>query len=413
MDNNPHYACVPNPTLLWYTTLLFMRMNKIQSSKVRGKRVLLRVDYNIEVDRAGKLRDTTRIQATLPTIQWLLRNGAQVILVSHRGRPQGKDRKLSLQPVVPVLKRLTKQSVVFVSTPVFSRATEQAITSASTTDIILLENIRFEAGEEENSGVLAKRLASFADIAVNDAFADSHRAHASIVGVAKYLPMYAGMLLQQEVSTLQQLMIKPKRPYVAIIGGAKISTKLHLIQKLLRQADYVLLGGALANTLLQAEGVAIGASLSEPTMVKELAGLHSFDVQLKLPCDVVVAKRRAPRAPTRITAVGKIAPREMILDIGPDTIELFRRIIRTAKTVVWNGPMGVYELPPFDRGTIALAKAVAQGHATSIAGGGETIDAIRRSKTASRFTFLSTGGGAMLEFLEGKHLPGVVVTQRR
>lgn len=385
-------------------------MRDIRKAQVRGKRVLLRVDYNIDADHRGRIRDLTRILATVPTISWLLSRGATVILVSHRGRPHGRDPKLSLRPIVPVLRRLLKRPILFVDSPVGAKSTAVSLAAMKPGSIALLENIRFEAGEEENSVALAKTLAGLADLAVNDAFADSHRAHASIVGVARYRRMYAGLLLQKEVAMLTGLLRRPKRPYVAIIGGAKISTKLHLIQRLLKQADYVLLGGALANTLLQAEGVAIGASLTEPAMLRAAEGLTSTNVKLKIPVDVVVSTKRVARAPATTVAVGNIRPRQIILDVGPDTIALYGSVIDKAKTIVWNGPMGVYELPPFDRATVALAKRIGRHRATSIAGGGETVDAIHRSGAAKKFTFLSTGGGAMLEFLEGKTLPGVAAT---
>jgi phosphoglycerate kinase len=386
------------------------RMRDIRKVDVRGKRVLLRVDYNIELTKQGKVRDTTRILATLPTIQWLLQREARILLVSHRGRPTGRQAKYSLRPFVPILRHLIGRPIVFIATPLMSRATEVALRAAPPRAVVLLENIRFEAGEEDNSRAVAARLASFTDLAVNDAFADSHRAHASIVGVAAYLPMYAGLLLQKEITTLTGLVTRPKRPYVAIIGGAKISTKLGLIKSLLKQADYVLLGGALANTLLQAEGIAIGTSLVEPSMLKAAAGLTSTNTKIKLPVDVIVARSRSARAKTRHTAVGNLGPKDMILDVGPDTIELFSAVIAKAKTVVWNGPMGVYEVPPYNRATMALAKRIAAHRCISVVGGGETVDAIRRSGVANKFTFLSTGGGAMLEFLEGKTLPGVAVT---
>jgi len=384
-----------------------MQLRQIEKTKVQGKGVILRVDYNVEVEKNGRLRDLTRLEATLPTVRWLLKHGAQVILVSHRGRPQGRDKKLSLRPVVQPLERLLKRPIIFIDAPIFSQACATAIEQAKKGSVILLENIRFEPGEEKNSPVLARRLASFGDIAVNDAFADSHRAHASIVALSKQLPMYAGLLLQKEIMILSSLLQKPVRPYVAVIGGAKISTKLHLIKQLLKQADMVLLGGALANTLLRAEGIAVGASLIEPSMMKIAKGLRSTNSKLKIPCDVVVQTKKNNRVAIRTTAVGNIQPTERILDVGPDTIELFRRVLLTAKTVVWNGPMGVYEEPPFDRATIALAKVIGAKKIISVAGGGETIDAIHRSGVSKKFSFLSTGGGAMLEFLEGKTLPGV------
>ena len=391
-----------------------MRLRQIQQAKVRGKRVLVRVDYNVALEKNGQLRDLTRLKETLPTLRWLLNHGAKIILVSHRGRPHGRDKKLSLKPVVAPLQRLLKRKIVFIDAPIFSQAFLRALDHTKPTEVVLVENIRFEAGEEDDSPALAKRLAGIADLAVNDAFADSHRAHASIVGVAQYLKMYAGLLVQKEVATLLSLLTKPARPYVAIIGGAKISTKLHLIKKLLHQADMVLLGGALANTLLQAEGIAIGSSLVEPSMVKIAAGLTSTNHKLKIPCDVVVATKKRAYAATRTTAVGNIKPNESILDIGPDTVDLFGRVLKQAKTIVWNGPMGVYEIPPFDRATVKIAQLIAAKKSTSIAGGGETIDAIHRAGVSAKFSFLSTGGGAMLEFLEGKTLPGVAaVTVRR
>lgn len=388
-----------------------MPLRLLQQANVKGKRVLVRVDYNVEAEKGGRLRDLTRVEATIPTLQWLLKRGAQIILVSHRGRPKGREKNLSLRPAVAPLERMLKRPVRLIDTPLFSRACVQAVAEAKPTEVLMLENIRFEAGEEDNSPALAKRLAGLADLAVNDAFADSHRAHASIVGLAKLRPMYAGLLLQKEISALTGLVKKPARPYVAVIGGAKISTKLQLIKRLLKQADAVLLGGALANTLLQAEGLAVGTSLVEPTMLKIAGGLTLKNPKLKIPCDVVVNKARS--SATRITAVGNIRPQESILDIGPDTIDFYRRILAAAKTVVWNGPMGVYERPPFNRATLALAKVIAATKHTSVAGGGETIDAIRRAGVAKKFSFLSTGGGAMLEFLEGKTLPGVAAVTVR
>lgn len=390
-----------------------MQLRDIRQVDVRKKRVLVRVDYNIATDARGRPRDLSRMHATLPTLQWLVRHGAQVIVVTHRGRPHGRERSLSLRPFVGPLRRILKQPVVFIDAPLFSARFDDQLTAVKRGQVALLENIRFEPGEEDNSPAVAKRLGRYADLVVNDAFAESHRAHASVVGIARIKPVYAGLLLQREVEHLTSLVRRPARPFVAIIGGSKISTKLGLIKRLLRTADAVLLGGALANTLLQAEGLAIGSSLTEPSMLKAAEGLTTTNTKLKIPCDVVVATKKQLRAKTRVTAVGRIGVRDIILDIGPDTIEMYRRIIGTARTVVWNGPMGVYELPPFDRGTVNLAKVIAEHHCLSIAGGGETVDAIRRAGVEARFSFLSTGGGAMLEFLEGQDLPGVAVVRRR
>lgn len=396
--------------MVWYT--VGMRLRELRTASVKNKRILVRVDYNVETV-GGRLRDTTRLERTMPTIQWLLRHGATVILVTHRGRPHGRQAALSLRPLVRPLARLIGQPVSFFSWPLFSHDLTAAMAQLRSGQVVLLENIRFEAGEEDNSPRVAKRLASFCDLMVNDAFADSHRAHASIVGVAKFRRAYAGLLLLDEVSTLSLLLTKPKRPYVAILGGAKISTKLGLITALLKKADHVLLGGALANTILQAEGNAIGASMTEPGILASLRGVSSTNKKLEIPCDVVVATKRSAAVPRTVRAVGNIGRREIILDIGPDTVDLFGRVIAEAKTIVWNGPMGMYELRPFSRGTTALARRIARTSAMSVAGGGETIDAIKRTGSAQHFSFLSTGGGAMLEFLEGRTLPGVAAVRQR
>lgn len=390
-----------------------MRLRDIRRVKVRGQRVLVRVDYNIELNQRGQLRDLNRIEASIPMLRWLLRHGATVIIVAHRGRPHQRQPEFSLRPCVTPLERLLKHRVTFVTTPIFNAHTSQVLAQSIPGQVILLENIRFEPGEEKNDPRLAQRLASFCDLAVNDAFADSHRAHASIVGLAQYRPTYAGLRLQQENTFLSQLTDNPPRPFLAILGGGKISTKLGLVEKLLHRADAVLLGGALANTVLQAEGLAIGSSISEPTMIRAARGLTVRHPRLKIPVDVVVAKRAVTTAARHIRPVGRIQVQEKILDIGPSTIELYTRMINAAKTVVWNGPMGQYEIPPFDRGTKAMARAIAKHRCRSIAGGGETIDAIRSIGAAKKFTFLSTGGGAMLEFLEGKKLPGLLAVKQR
>ncbi len=390
-----------------------MKLRDVRKAKVKNKRVILRVDYNIELGAGGRPRDVSRITATLPTITWLMNHDAKVILVAHRGRPQGRQPRLSLRPLVRPVSRLIKHPIQFIPEPLFHRSVASAIDQLKPGQVAMLENIRFEAGEEENSGRVARRLASLCDIVVNDAFADSHRAHASIVGLAKLRPAYAGLLLQAEVKHLSPLLKRPARPYVAILGGAKISTKLGLIKRLLKRADKVLLGGALANTILQAEGLAIGASFTEPQMLAPAGGLTTANKKLEIPCDVVVTTNRKTGVPRFVRAVGNINHREIIVDVGPDTIDLFSRVIRAARTIAWNGPMGIYEQRPFDRGTQAIAQAVAKSRARAIAGGGETLDAIRQTGRAQHFAFLSTGGGAMLEFLEGKKLPGLAVVQQR
>lgn len=388
-----------------------MVLRDIRKANVKGKKVLVRVDYNIALDRQGRPRDVSRMVATVPTLLWLRAHGAAIIIVSHRGRPTKRGAKDSLQPMVEPLGRLLKTKVQWLADPIWSAGLMTAINTLPSGAVALLENIRFDPGEGTNSPRLAKRLASFGDLLVNDAFSDSHRAHASIVGVAKHLPAYAGLQVQAEVAALSTLLKNPPRPYVAVLGGSKISTKLHLVRALLEQADHVLIGGALANTILQAEGLAIGRSLSEPKMLSAARGLSVSNKHLEIPCDVVVASRPTATAARRIRPVGRVGPDDFILDIGPDTIDMYERILGIAKTIVWNGPMGYYEVPAFAKGTDGIAKAIGRSRAKSYVGGGETIDALQRLKLTNRVTWSSTGGGAMLEFLEGKHLPGLTAVQ--
>jgi len=384
------------------TSRKIRRLTDIPAKALRGRRVLLRVDINVELTARG-VRDTTRLEAIRPTVDHLVNVGAIVLMVAHLGRPAGRDMKYSLHALVAPLRRSIGRPIRFIDDPIYSSKIQNEIASVPSGHVALLENIRFEPGETKNDLRLAKRLASFCDLVVNDAFADSHRAHASLVGVASYRPMVAGCGLTIELDNLQRHLTKPAHPYVALIGGAKISTKLGLVKKLLANVDAICLGGALANTVLKAEGVAVGASLIEPSMIRAARGLHTTNRKIHIPIDVIVAGRGRPIR----RAIGNVEPKERILDIGPDTVELFSRVCASARTIVWNGPMGVYEQRPFDRGTRAIARMMARGKRITIAGGGETVDAIKRQKLDSRFTFLSTGGGAMLEWLEGKTLPGV------
>lgn len=386
-----------------------MSLRELRTAQVQGKRVLVRVDFNSEVDRRGRVRDATRIRAVTPTIVWLLKKKATVILVAHRGRPTGVTPALSLRPFVGAVEQAMRKKVVFLTEPLGSVALKTAVRELKPGSLALLENIRFDRGEEKNSAKTAKNLVQLADVFVLDAFADAHRAHASIVGIRRYKPVYAGLLMAAEIHHLDALMRAPKRPFVAVIGGAKISTKLGVVKKLLKVADHVLLGGALANTMLQAEGVAIGASLSEPSMLKAAKGIRASTAKLEIPIDVVVKNSRGK---IRTTAVANVKAHEKIVDVGRDTIDLFSRAITIAKTIVWNGPLGTYEVPPFNKGTIALARVIGKRKVTAVAGGGETLDAISRAKATSGFSFLSTGGGAMLEYLEGKTLPGVRAVQK-
>lgn len=388
-----------------------MNLRDMRTADVRNTRVLVSVDYNIAMTN-GRVVDDRRIRATIPTIQWLLRRGTAVILVTHRGRPKNNERSLSLRPMTNVLSKLLRRTVRFFPGSVMTAAGRRNIQTLQPGEIGLLENIRFERGEEKNALSLARALAAIADVFVMDAFANAHRAHASTAGVAKYLPSYAGLLIQREVANLAPLLGRVRRPYVALLGGAKISTKLSLIRSLLKRADFVLLGGALANTILAAEGLAIGKSLNEPAMLKSVRGLSVAHRRLIIPVDVVTARTVSSRR-AHICPIGKIYPADTIVDIGPDTVTLFQSIIAKARTIVWNGPMGMYEYPPYDRGTKLMATAIAKRRATAIAGGGETLDTIDRQRVAKKFTFLSTGGGAMLEFLEGKKLPGLEAVRQR
>lgn len=390
-----------------------MRLRDLRTVNVKGKRVLLRVDYNIAVAN-GRVRETHRLEASLATIRWLRSHGATVIILSHRGRPKKADPALSLRPMVQPLSRLLGVNVQWIGQAPTSAGVCATIKTLPPRSVCLLENLRFQSGEDRNAASFARSLARFGDLYVNDAFAVSHRAAASVDALPKLLPAYAGFNLQAEVKQLSRLREHPQRPYIAILGGAKISTKLGLVKKLLKQADHVLLGGALANTVLEAEGLAIGSSLSEPSMLKQTKGLTVQNRHLHIPCDLVVVRGK-PRlkAKTAVRAAADVMPNETIVDIGPDTIELFSRVIRQAKTIVWNGPMGVYELRPFAAGTRALARVIAKSPAVSMVGGGETVDAVRSQHLEKKFTFVSTGGGAMLEFLEGKRLPGVAAVQQR
>lgn len=381
-----------------------MYMKELTREAVTGKRVLVRVDYNIESDARGRLRDVSRLEASWPTIAWLRRRGAVVILLSHRGRPRGRDPKQSLRPCWPVVRRAFGSRVFWRPEKLGSAALSNRLKRLRAGDIALLENLRYTPGEDLNSDATAVQLARLGDLFVNDAFSVSHRPAASVVGITKHLPSYAGLRLATEVEALTPLVRRPRRPYVAIIGGAKISTKLGLVKKLLRRADHVLLGGALANTVLEAEGLAIGRSLSEPTMLRSTRGLTVRNKHLHIPCDVRV---RLPSGRSVVRAVGNVGVDEQIVDIGPDTVAMFARAISRARTIVWNGPMGKYETSPYDTGTKLIARLIAGRRVTSVVGGGETVDAIRSQGLTSRFSFVSTGGGAMLEFLEGKRLPGL------
>ena len=388
-------------------------MNKktIRDLSFKGKRVFVRVDYNVPMDKAGKITDDTRISATLPTLRYLLKQGASLILGAHFGRPKnGPAPEFSLAPVATHLSSLLGKKVKFAAECVGPVA-EAAAQALQPGEVLMLENLRFHSEEEKNDPLFAKGLAALADIAVNDAFGVSHRAHASVEGITKFLPAVAGFLMEKELDFLGRAVTNPERPYVAIIGGAKVSDKIGVIANLLTKVDALLIGGGMANTFIAAQGFSVGKSLVEPDKIplaKDLiAQAKTSGVKLLLPSDVVVAEKFAADAANRVVAVDAIGPEEMALDIGPASSAAFAEALANAKTIVWNGPMGVFEMDAFAKGTEFVAQAVAHSQAVSIVGGGDSVAALEKVGLADQITHISTGGGASLEFLEGKVLPGV------
>lgn len=383
----------------------------IRDIDVNGKKVLVRVDFNVPLSE-GKVGDDTRIRAALPTIQYLLDNGAAVILCSHLGRPKGQpDPKYTLKPVADHLADLLAKPVDFAPDCIGPEA-ERAAKALKAGDVLVLENTRYHAEEEKNGMEMAEQLASLADFFVNDAFGTAHRAHASTEGVTHFKPGVAGFLLEKEIKYLGQAVADPERPFVAILGGAKISDKIGVINNLLTKADAVLIGGGMANTFIKASGFSVADSLVEDEslpLAQEL--LEKAAGKLHLPVDMVLADQFAAEAESKVVPVGNVPEGWRILDIGPETIKSFGEIIKTAGTVVWNGPMGVFEFPKFANGTFSVAKAVADSAAVSIIGGGESVAAIQQSGLAEEITHISTGGGASLEMLEGLELPGVAALQ--
>ena len=383
----------------------------IEDIDVQGKKVLVRVDFNVPI-KDGKVGDDTRIRAALPTIQYLLDHGAAVILASHLGRPKnGPEAKFSLRPVAEYLGTLIKAPVKFAEDTIGSSAVQAAAT-LKPGEVLVLENTRFYPGEEKNNEELARAMASLADLYVNDAFGTAHRAHASTEGVARFLLGVAGFLMEKEIRYLGQAVASPEKPFVAILGGAKISDKIGVIRNLLAKADTILIGGGMANTFFKAQGHEMGDSLVEDTALdtaKEL--LEQGGKKLILPVDMVIADKIEEGAQVKTVPVGPVPAGWKVVDIGPESRAAFAKVIADAKTVVWNGPIGVFEVPPFDEGTYALARAVADSGATSIVGGGDSVAAIQKSGLADKITHISTGGGASLEMLEGLELPGVAALQ--
>ncbi len=378
---------------------------------VKGKRVLVRVDYNVPI-KDGKVGDDTRIVAAMPTLNYLLEHGAAVILFSHLGRPKGgPDLKFSLRPVAAHLRELLGKPVDFADDCVGPVA-EAASRALRPGEVLLLENTRFHPEEEKNDLELAKKMASLADIYVNDAFGSAHRAHSSTEGVAHFLPAVAGFLMEKEIRYLGQAIADPKRPFIAILGGAKISDKIGVIRNLLTKADQVLIGGGMANTFFKAQGYPVGDSLVEDEALDTARQIiQEGSTHLRLPVDVVIGDRFDAEAEKKVMPMGAIPDGWRILDIGPKTVTNFAKALSGAGTVVWNGPMGVFEFPRFADGTVGVAKAVAESEAISIIGGGDSVAAINQAGLADRITHISTGGGASLEMLEGLVLPGLAALQ--
>jgi len=395
-----------------------LRKQTIQDVDLRDKRVIIRADFNVPLDDALQITDDTRIRSTLPTINRAVDEGAKVILCSHLGRPKGKpDPKLSLAPIAKRLQRLLGKEVTF-APDCIGTAVEGLVARMKPGDVMLLENLRFHPGEEKNDEAFSRALASLGDVYINDAFGAAHRAHASIVGITKFIKVAAaGYLLKKEVEYLEGAVADPVRPFVAILGGAKVSGKIEVIENLGKRVDKVIIGGGMAFTFIKAMGQEIGNSLVEDDMLEFARRIQehalSRGVKFYLPVDCVVAHSREPGAETKLVPVQEIPKGWYGLDIGPASVKLFSEAVQNAKTILWNGPMGVFEMDAFARGTFAMAHAVANAYALTIVGGGDTALAVHRAGESESMTFISTGGGAALELLEGKQLPGLVALPDR
>jgi phosphoglycerate kinase len=391
----------------------------LDEADLPGRRVLLRVDLNVPMED-GKVSDLTRLERAAPTILEIADKGGKVILLSHFGRPKGRDPKYSLKPVADALARVLNRPVGFAEDCI-GPAAEATINAMKNGDIVCLENTRFHSGEEKNDPAFIEALAALGDIWVNDAFSASHRAHASTEGLGHKLPAYAGRNMQAELDALARALESPQRPVAAIVGGAKVSTKLDLLGNLLTKVDTLIIGGGMANTFLAAQGRSVGKSLCEHDLAAAareiLARAPRANCEIVLPVDAVVAREFTAHAASRVTPVDAVAADEMILDVGPRTVEHVVSVLARTKTLVWNGPFGAFEMEPFDNGTVEVAEAAAEltqtGKLVSVAGGGDTVAALNAAGAAKRFTYVSTAGGAFLEWMEGRALPGVEVLRVR
>ncbi|MCX8506524.1 MAG: phosphoglycerate kinase [Alphaproteobacteria bacterium] len=388
-------------------------IRSMDQAELRNKRVLVRVDLNVPM-QDGQVTDTTRLMRVAPTLIRLAECGARVIVLSHFGRPKGLESRYSLRVLQRPLAQALVREVAFASDCV-GRPAEGAIRNLPVGGVLLLENLRFHEGEEKNDAGFAKQLAALGDVFVSDAFSAAHRAHASTVGLAKYLPAYAGPLMEEEIDALHKSVDAPTRPLAAVIGGAKVSTKLKVIENLLEKVDVLLIGGAMANTFLLAQGLKIGSSLGEPDLVptaeRILHQAEGKNCRVLLPNDAVIADKLEPGVASRLVRIDAVPERAMILDVGPSSIANYLQQIQTVRSLVWNGPLGAFEIAPFDEGSVALARGVADytraGALISVAGGGDTVALLNQAGVTQDFTYVSTAGGAFLEYLEGASLPGV------
>lgn len=388
-----------------------LNKKSIQDIDVKGKRVLVRVDFNVPINENGSITDDRRIKEALPTIKYLKEHNAKVILMSHLGRPKGKfNMKYSLKPVAERLSERLKADIKLANDVIGDEVQAEA-SSLKEGDIMLLENVRFYEEEEKNDREFSKKLAALGEIYINDAFGTAHRAHASTAGIAEFLPSAIGFLIKKEIEIMGKALTRPERPFIAILGGAKVSDKIGVIENLLDKVDALLIGGGMAYTFYKAKGYEIGKSILEADKVELAEGIlekaKSKHVKLMLPIDIVVANEFNNDAPRKTVSADMIPEDQMGMDIGENTREIFSDIVKNAKTVVWNGPVGVFEMPNFAKGTFELAKAMSECKGTTIVGGGDSAAAVEQLGFADKITHISTGGGASLEFLEGKVLPGI------
>lgn len=389
----------------------------VEDLRIKGKRVFIRVDFNVPLDDNLRITDDTRIRSALPTINYAIDEGAKVILASHLGRPKGKpDPRYSLAPVAKRLQRLLDKDVLFAPDCIGGQV-EGLVSKMKDGDVLLLENLRYHAEEEKNDDGFARSLSVLADFYINDAFGAAHRAHASITGVPKFLPAAAGFLLKKEIEYLKGVVNNPVRPFVAILGGAKVSGKIGVLEHLEDKVDKVLVGGGMAFTFIKAMGNEVGDSLVESEMIETAERirkkLKAADVKFYLPVDCVISQSLEPGSETKIVPTLEIPKGWRALDIGPATVKLFSEALANAKTILWNGPMGVFEIDAFSRGTFSIAHSVADAYALTIVGGGDTDLAVHRAGVSDAVSFISTGGGASLQLLEGKELPGIAALTDR